>query len=203
MNCQRVLITALAGVLLATTPARAETLLTPFLGVTFGGDTTKSQTVFGASLGTGEIVGFEFDFSRSPDFFGDPELVGANHLTTLMGNLVIGIPLGVVRPYAIGGLGLLRSHIDGPGAVPDETKSDLGVSIGGGLTGYFSDHLGTTVDLRYFRNVSSNDERIFAFDLGSFDFWPAEFWGGVPLLKIVNPPRRLSSRLAPERLRLR
>lgn len=171
MDVKRLLVTTGAVLLLAAVPAWADSFLTPFLGVTFGGDTTENQTAFGVSLGAGEIVGFELDFSRAPDFFGDAAVIGDNQLTTFMGNLVIGVPMGAVRPYATVGVGLLRSHIDGPGGALDKATSDLGVNIGGGLMGYFSEHLGARVDLRYFRNATSDDQRIFDFDLGSLDFW--------------------------------
>jgi opacity protein-like surface antigen len=157
------------------TPAHADGLLTPFIGMTFGGDTTENRTGFGASLAAmgGGVIGFEIDVSRIPGFFGDEDVAGKNNLTTLTGNLIVGIPLGVVRPYVVGGAGLLRSSFGGPGDVSDETSSDLGVDVGGGIMGFFGEHVGARAELRYFRNVTSGDETVLDFSLGDFDFWRA------------------------------
>src|SRR5689334_22874839 len=66
----------------APRPAAADWLFTPFIGSTFGGSadvgvsvpTSKSdferKLNWGASLSSGGVVGFELDFSYSPNFFG-------------------------------------------------------------------------------------------------------------------------------------
>src|SRR6187200_3433108 len=75
---------ALAATLLlvATTPgiARADTLIMPFFGLNFGGDSGKTfstareskQQTFGVSAAFfgGGVVGIEADLGHSPDFFG-------------------------------------------------------------------------------------------------------------------------------------
>ena len=70
-------------------------------------------------MGAG-IVGFEVDFGSTPNFFevtsGDFDF-GDCSVTTLMGDLVLGAPIGGtanpgVRPYASGGIGLLRTNIN-------------------------------------------------------------------------------------------
>lgn len=173
MKTRLVGVVAVAAFVLATAPARADSLLTPFVGFTFGGDTTENKTGFGGSLAGmgGGVIGFEVDLSRTPGFFGDAAVAGENHLTTVTGNLIVGVPLGVVRPYVVGGAGLLRSHIGGPGGGFDETSSDFGVDFGGGLMGFFSERIGVRAELRYFRSVTSSDDALFDFGLGDFDFW--------------------------------
>jgi len=54
------------------------------------------------------------------------------------------------------------------------TRNDLGVNIGGGINGQFTDNVGIRGDLRYFRSLEddSNDNE---FDLGLSDF---DFWRG-------------------------
>ncbi len=55
----------------------------------------------------GGIFGVEFDLGYSPNFFGvsNPNatinLIGDGNVTTAMGNLILGAPLGPVRPYAV------------------------------------------------------------------------------------------------------
>ena len=123
----------------AAAPARASAdwLFTPFIGATFGGsaniggegeafkDEFERKLNYGASLAWmgGGALGFEFDFGYSPNFFGAStdsdgfDLVGDGNVTTLMGNIVIGAPLGSVRPYASGGIGFLEVESRRRGAV--------------------------------------------------------------------------------------
>ncbi len=71
---------------------------------------------YGASLawmGGGDLRRSKFDFGYSPNFFGvsnsnpDFDLIGDGNVTTAMGNMVVGAPLGALRPYASGGVGLI------------------------------------------------------------------------------------------------
>ena len=53
------------------------------------------------------------------------------------------------------------------------------MDVGGGLNGYFNEHVGLRGDVRYFRSLQGDDDadgiiidpRLF--DLGEFDFWRA------------------------------
>ena len=64
-----------------------------------------------------------------------------------------------------------------PGDLFDSvSRNDFALNVGGGLTGYFNDHVGLRGDLRYFRSLQGNsnggiiiDPR--NFNLGNFDFW--------------------------------
>jgi len=98
----------------------------------------------------------------------------------LMGNVIIGIPIGGqkgagIRPYFTGGLGLLRTQIDG-GTLGNVSSSDngLGWNLGGGVMGYFADHIGVRGDLRYMRGFNEQD---LGFDTGdnlrALRFWRA------------------------------
>ena len=77
------------------------------------------------------ILGVEIDLADSPDFFnrgGPLELVSKSNVTTLMFNVIVGMPIGVapgVQPY---------------------------VSGGGGLMAFLGDHVGLRGDARYFRS---------------------------------------------------
>jgi hypothetical protein len=126
MLSTRAIGTALVAILLAPVPARADTLLIPFFGVNFGGDSGKefseafdtSQYNWGVSIAFmgGGVFGFEGDIGFSPDFYGKNDAGGSNVLTAT-GNLVIGIPFGGqqgfgIRPYGLVGAGLLKSKSD-------------------------------------------------------------------------------------------
>ena len=165
MFSSRVIAAALAALMLAAVPARADVLFIPFFGVNFGGDSGKefseafdtSQFSWGASLafmGAG-VFGMEADFGFSPDFYGKTDAGGSN-ATTATANLIIGIPFGGqqgfgLRPYGIVGAGLLRSKSDFGTSVPEIDENNLTWSAGGGLLLFFGTRAGVRFDVRYFR----------------------------------------------------
>ena len=113
-------MTGALALVLAPTPAKADGFITPWVGSAFGSNINNGQTTVGVSgggMGAG-IVGGEFDFGYSPSFFGTTSDFGHNTVIDLMGNLILGVPVGgqhgpVIRPYVVGGVGLLRTQIDG------------------------------------------------------------------------------------------
>jgi opacity protein-like surface antigen len=193
-----VIASALVLTVCAAAPAKASAdwLFTPFIGMNWGGnagftdlagpfeDQFEQKMNFGASLswmGAGAL-GFEVDFGFSPNFFqnttGDSDFVfGDSNVTTLMANLKVGAPFGGqhgggIRPYASGGLGIIKSRIDDPDDIFQLNSTDFGLNVGGGVAGFFSDNLGVQGDVRYFRSLQDNsptDE--FDLSLGSFSFW--------------------------------
>jgi len=176
---------------LAPTKASADWLFTPFIGGTFGGsakvsgvgDDLKSefnhQLTYGGSLAFlgGGIAGFELDFGYSPNFFeGDPNdslnLVGDGNVTTLMANLMIAGPKAAVRPYVVGGAGLIKTRVDSADQfLTDVGNNDFGFDVGGGVIFSFSDNVGIRGDVRYFRGITNNDNNGVDLRLGSFQFW--------------------------------
>lgn len=168
-----------AMLFLCAPSANAQTFLTPYAGATFGGDAPTTKPTAGASLTfMGKVAGFELDFGYTPDFFNEDDddvvLIGDSNVTTLMGNLVIGVGGGPVRPYGVVGLGLLRSRVDGGDLFEDVTTNDFGFNAGFGVIGMVSDRVGFRGDLRYFRSLQ--DEEVdddVDVEIGSFDFWRA------------------------------
>jgi hypothetical protein len=161
--------TALALVL-SVSSARADTLFTPYIGPSFGGQTVDERLNYGASLGfrSESIFGFEIDVGHSPNFFGRFPFgtFDGGRVTTVSGNLMLTAPAGTlgVAPYATAGLGLMRLHLNGAEAL---TRNDAAANIGAGLMGFVNENVGLRADLRYFRNF----DRIDALDLGHFDYW--------------------------------
>lgn len=185
-------------------PASADWLFTPYLGFVVGGaantvdvdtldEAFEQRATFGGSLATmgGGIFGLEFDFNYAPNFFQlteggeDFEFFNVDSsLTTLMGNLIVGVPIGGssgvgVRPYGAAGIGLMRANITFEDLFDDLSTNDLGINVGGGVMVFFTDNLGIRGDLRYFRGIQSGgDEDDFAdidFNLDDFDFWRTTF----------------------------
>jgi opacity protein-like surface antigen len=189
---------ATLGIATAPTPASADWLFTPFIGTNFGGsanfssfddfdDEFERRVDFGASLGWmgNGIVGFEVDFGWAPNFFentagsGNFEF-GDSNVTTLMGNVIVGAPIGGqsgpgIRPYGSAGVGLIRSHVSGAGTFfNDLNTNDFGFNIGAGVHGFFNDNLGIRGDLRYFRSLQDNQpDSDFDLALSDFNFWRA------------------------------
>jgi len=172
----------LGGVLLSAAPARADWLLTPFAGATFSGDSEKENFTYGGSLAYmgASVVGFELDFGYTPEFFepdnDEIDLIDDSNVTTVMGNIVIGAPIGgsgaQVRPYAVGGVGLLRTSVTGTDEFFDISNNDFGFDVGGGVYIFFNDHVGIRGDLRYFRSLRDPEEdNDFDIATGGFDFW--------------------------------
>ena len=170
MSPKTLAVTLLLGVLAPAT-ARADGMFVPFVGVNFAGnsgqeisDAIDSQRVdWGLSLAYmgGGVLGVEADFGYSPDFFGKTDIGGSSVLTAT-GNLLVGIPIGGqtgvgVRPYALVGLGMLRSKVDAFGDIPSLDNSELSWDFGGGLMFFFGTRVGLRGDVRYFRTFGDVD----------------------------------------------
>lgn len=183
-----VAILSLAILMLMPSTASADGVFTPFIGVSFGGDhfgqdQTERVTTYGISLAgmAGGIFGFELDFAQTAEAKTDTVFSLNSRSTTVMGNIIVGIPLGAVRPYASGGLGWLRNKVNGEGAggqIEAFTSDGVGINFGGGIMGFFTDHVGARVDIRYIRALTAG-ESLFDFNFENFSF--VRFTGGVAL----------------------
>jgi hypothetical protein len=162
--------------LLSATPVQAETILTPFIGQTFGAGAEDdfgddSHLVYGGTLtfaGEG-LMGFEIDGQYSPNFFGDD-----SNVVSLMGGLTLGGSAERFRLYGIAGAGLLRTRVPGGDEFFDADRNSFGIMVGGSGILKFSESLGVKGDLRYFRGLSNltidDPDDI---DLNDFRFWRA------------------------------
>lgn len=172
-----------AALVLAPAQARADGFVTPWVGSAFGSSIQNGQATLGVSaggMGAG-IIGGEADFGWSPSFFGTKSDFGNNTVMNLMGNVIVGIPIGGthgggVRPYAVGGIGLIRTQIDG-GTLANVSSSNnmFGWDAGAGVMGYFNQHVGLRGDVRYLRATSDLKSGISSLDLdgNQLHFWRA------------------------------
>lgn len=180
---RRYLSMAVVLLLLSASQARADWLLTPYLGVTFGGDTPKQQVNYGLSaawLGAG-VLGFELDASLTPNFFesdddalDDFDGIDDSNVGTFMANLMLSAPSNTpaLRPYASGGIGIIRTKATSVDNFFDLSENSFGVNVGAGLIGQISDHVGVRGDVRYFRSIQDSDGGdSIDLDLGGFNFW--------------------------------
>jgi opacity protein-like surface antigen len=189
MKMQRAAIAAAVALAAALTaaPASAESYLTGFGGIVFGGDLASGPAddfdlgnrhgVYGAAIGSmGTPLGIEVEFSYSPDFFGSNRAVlPDNNLVTLMANLVLSGHMGDrSRIYASAGGGLMKSNVEDAGDFFDVGGNDFGANAGVGVLAAVGDNVALRGDLRYFRNLGDEEsDNELQIDFGSFDFWRA------------------------------
>ena len=181
--------TGAMALVLAPIQARADGFVAPWIGSSFGAgngvsgsEIKNGQTTFGITaggMGAG-VIGGEVDFGYSPSFFGDKQVFGTNTVINLMANVIVGVPIGGqsgagIRPYVTGGIGLLRTQIDGTSiGFGSSSDNGLGWNAGAGIMGYFADHIGLRGDLRYLRGFNETDFGPFTGDnLGTLRFWRA------------------------------
>src|SRR6266511_3385720 len=115
-------IIAVATIALVMARARAEGYFSPWVAANAGSTSNldHGRAGFGAQAGAmgAGIIGGELDFGYSPSFFGTTNDFGNNSVIYFMGNAIVGIPVGGthgagIRPFVTGGLGLIRTQIDG------------------------------------------------------------------------------------------
>jgi hypothetical protein len=165
--------------LVPASSARADVLFTPFVGANLGGSAASplanlvgdpSRTTFGGSLAlmAGGVFGIEADVGYTPRFFGtDVELGGVpislaqNNVLTAMANLTVGVPVqgasgAGIRPYAVGGIGLVRQQLSAAAGLVRYDLNDVGYNVGGGLMLFVSRNVGIRGDVRHFRTLGGN-----------------------------------------------
>jgi opacity protein-like surface antigen len=193
--------TALCTAALVAAPraASADWIVTPFVGWNFGAAADVNNAIAGASFGNkfehkidygvslaqmgAGVIGWEVDFGYSPNFFetgtannNDFQFTSDSNVTTLTGNVIVGAPIGghggSIRPYAVGGVGLIRTKVqDISGFFDVNTKNDFGFDLGAGVMGYFSQNVGLRGDIRYFRSFNGSNDNVTGLGLSSFRFW--------------------------------
>ncbi len=168
--------------------ARADWLVTPFIGRAVGGSSSlidleggaeAQHWLIGASgawLGNG-VLGFEGEVAHAPRFFerGTANIVTGSHLTTVTGGAILALPLAVtresLRPYVAVGVGLIDAHIDDT-LFPVDSKL-LGLSVGGGAMGFISRRTGVRFDLRRTQSIRGEGETQNGMERARLSFWRA------------------------------
>jgi hypothetical protein len=176
--------------LLTALPARvdADWHLTPFIGLTFLGNTSivdlESGTDdvhwnFGGAvtlIGAGPI-GAEGLVTYTPQFFHGEgiTLIENGRSLAVMGNVVLTVPRTWseygLRPFLSGGLGLLRASVRDVLAVFRISENLLGYNVGGGAVGFITDRTGVRFDLRYFSNLKPSDETGISIGRVRLSYW--------------------------------
>jgi opacity protein-like surface antigen len=155
-------------------PARAE-------GFNFGGDvasTCQSLTscddkrlTWGVAFGTTHgIFGFEEDIAYAPSFFGKTA-DGDNAVLTAMTNVMLIVPAGPVRPFAVAGLGLIRPHAKFDAKSLSVDQNAFGYELGGGVDLFLLHRVGIRGDVRHVQTFDN-------LTLGVFNNQKLDFWRG-------------------------
>ena len=141
--------------------ARAQGFISPMLGFNFGGVSgcpeirgcTDKQRNFSLSLGKlGSIFGAETEVAYTPDFFGEAPGLSSNVLT-LMGNVMLAPKAGPVRPYILGGAGIMKTRFElRTSSLLAMNDTALGYAVGGGVFVFLGDHFGLRADARFFHS---------------------------------------------------
>ena len=150
---------------MAATPALAQPFISPYIGTNFDGDAAcpaatatceRNQTIGLAFGNLNQLIGFEEDLSYAKNLFKDGRLANSSVLS-LMSNVIVGPRIGVARPYAAGGFGLIRTQTTfSPASLIELSNSDIGWNIGGGIM-VAHNHIGLRADIRVFHGFSDLD----------------------------------------------
>ena len=170
-------------ILAPAAPARADVVLTPYVGSLFGGDLSGNTASFGANAAFmgGGIFGAELGFNYAPEFVKASVNNDDIAQMSLMGNLIVGIPIGGsdqpghLRPYLTGGGGLFRVSSAESQFFDSVSSNDFALNFGGGVMAFFTEHVGVRFDVRYFRTLTDDDPQSgiddINFELGDLNFW--------------------------------
>ena len=186
---------AILFVLLALAPreASADWLITPFIGTAFGGETTlivlgpgqvPKKFTFGisAALLSDRVLGLEAGVSQVPGFFSSADPLAllktkSSRVTTLDGSLIVAAPLSVtresLRPYLIGGLGLMQAKSDDALSIFPINQNFLSVNVGGGAIGLLTPRTGVRFEIRHFKAASGANGPLPRAGLSRLSFWRA------------------------------
>jgi opacity protein-like surface antigen len=153
--------------------SRAQAYISPFIGFNFGGDANcpnitgceEKRLNFGVGLGKmGSVFGFEEEFAYAKDFFGTAPTLNSSVLT-VMSNVMLVPNVGPIRPFALAGVGLIKTKVElTPISLLTTNNNNFGWDIGGGVI-IGGEHFGVRGDIRYFH--SFQDQTIAGFVLSS------------------------------------
>ena len=184
-------IVAALFVIAATPAAAADNQIRAFFGGTFGGSTTlvdlehasgNWNPVIGGSLVVlNNVFGVDVDVADAPGFFqsDDSGLVLSSRVTTFTGNVVVAAPRSRteygIRPYIVGGAGMMRSRKRDFFATIPSSKWLATVDVGAGAIGFFTNRSGVSWEIRRFEGLSTGEDApgTTVGERGRLSFWRA------------------------------
>jgi hypothetical protein len=163
----------MAGLLLLSGRTYAEDRqIRPFIGATFGGATTfldldhvvgePNRAIGASAVFLGELFGVDIDVADAPGYFESDgkHLVFSSRVTTISTNVVVAAPHRrteySLRPYLVGGGGLMRISMTTSLNVFDVSSVIPAFDVGAGVVGFLTNRTGVCWEIRRFQSVGSN-----------------------------------------------
>jgi opacity protein-like surface antigen len=145
--------------------AAAQGFLSTSFGYNFGGDSgcltatdcdDKNWNLGGSFGALGPIVGFEVEVMYESEFFGETRDESSDVLTA-MGSFMLAPRITIVQPYALAGVGLIRTSVEDRVAGTTDSENQIGWTVGGGLLVFVNRHIGLKGDVRYYHAFEALD----------------------------------------------
>ena len=151
--------------------------LTGHAGAVNGGDLSEARATLGVSVAVHEETGWgaEIDFGHTSDVLSGIQILD---VTSYMVNAAWVRPKGLLRPFGLGGVGLLQVNgCDAPCNIAARTF-DFGLSAGGGTYLALNDVAALRADLRYFWSSANHPDlnRPDNFNYWRFSFGASFMW---------------------------
>ena len=160
-----VLVLTVGALGLAPAPAHAQRYFGGFTGYTYDGvagdcaslfdDCPNRRTGYGLVGGglSGGVFGLEQEYAWTNGIFGQGGEVSESKVTTLMTSVLVGVPIGPLRPYGAFGIGLMRARMEfSAEGVRDFSDTSFGRNYGAGVLLLLPAHLAIRLDYRRFRS---------------------------------------------------
>jgi hypothetical protein len=178
------ILLAIAALMLIPGSAAAQNAMprvfvSPFVGPTAGGGSAavNGAPTVGVSAGWHSKSWWtvEAELADTQDFFDQDDFRTNRRVTTLMGNLIVGRPVGsrgALNAYGVGGFGMVRPHLSEAGNLAEVDVKQAGFSVGGGIVWMAKNGIGLRGDARYIRSFGdeANDSNPFGLTVSSLDF---------------------------------
>jgi hypothetical protein len=129
----------------------------------------------------GGWLGAEAEYGYVKDFFGSSDTgagLSQNKVQSISGSLVLGLNLGVLRPYGAVGLSVIGADLASQPGLAELDDTAVGYNLGGGLFIWLGKHVGLRGDARYFRTFEAVGTDS-ALGLEKIDYWRGT--GGLTL----------------------
>jgi hypothetical protein len=165
--------------------AAAQGFVSPFVDTTLSSPSatgSSSKPGFGIAFGSvGKIVGAETEIGYQPQLIDNSANgLAKSRVITFSGNTLIGPTVGHIKAYGAVGVGDLYLNVSRLSSIVIPNPASIStnyftVNVGGGVMGFFTDHLGVRADVRYFRayGFKITDLQTAGLALDRFDFWRA------------------------------
>ena len=161
MRKAAVLLVATAALGLLPGTAHAQKFFGGFTGWSYGDSAGECDSVWSGCEnrktgygfvvgGTGGLFGFETEFAWTSDFWQGAEL-NDSKVSTIMTNVLVGFPIGPLRPYGAFGFGAIKARMEFTAASwSDFSDTAFGYDYGAGVIVMLPAHLGVRLDYRRF-----------------------------------------------------